>query len=70
MLSSLTKAHLLGTLFFAQISGFVWRQPHVCFSESSFLSGSWNALLFLMVLTLSLLKQGYYSAYKLFVFIG
>ena len=52
MLSDRTKAHFPGIRFLAQISGFVWRQPTVCFSVSFAFSGSWNAVSFLIAETL------------------
>ena len=45
ILSGLTKAHTLGSAFFAQMSGFVCLQPHVWLFESRLCSGAWNAAL-------------------------
>lgn len=45
ILSGLTKAHTLGSAFFAQVSGFPCLQPYVWFSESRLCSGAWNAAL-------------------------
>lgn len=63
ILSSLTKAHVPGIRFFAQMSGFVWRQPTVCFSVSPGRRGSLNALSFLIVSTFCFDRQPMSSTY-------
>ena len=42
-ISARTNAQTFGILFFEHLSGFMWRQPYVCFSVSNLCKGARNA---------------------------